>query len=71
MKGRGVAGRVSPRGSVAQWLDDLWGQNSPHSSRVVFSTYYLGTIAMHILWGGEEVWSWGWMSSSKRCGGSR
>lgn len=37
MKGRGVAGMVSPRGSVAQWLDDQWGQNPSHSSRVVFS----------------------------------
>lgn len=34
MKGRGAAGRVSPRGSVAQWLDDQWGpEPSPPAER--------------------------------------
>lgn len=46
MKGRGVAGMVSPRGSVAQWLDDQWGQNPAHSSQMVFSA----SVPLPVTW---------------------
>lgn len=76
MKGRGVAGMVSPRGSVAQWLDDQVGQNLPHSIQVVFSA----SVPLPVTWGqlpctsGGEVMRFGVRAGHppvKGVGGSR